>query len=136
MFFKIILSLCKNLATTLKYMFKKKVTINYPKEKVKISDKFRGQHKLCIYDDGTERCIACKLCEAVCPAQAITITSAENAKGERRTIRYDIDNTKCIFCGLCEEACPVDAIIETKNDSFAEFEKEKLMYSKEKLMSN
>ena len=100
-------------ALTLKYFFKPKVTINYPFEKAPLSPRFRGEHALRRYPNGEERCIACKLCEAVCPAQAITIESEPRADGSRRTTRYDIDLTKCIFCGFCEEACPVDSIVET-----------------------
>ena len=99
---------------TLKYFFKPKATINYPYEKNPISPRFRGEHALRRYPNGEERCIACKLCEAVCPALAITIDSAPRAEdGQRRTTRYDIDLFKCIFCGFCEESCPVDSIVET-----------------------
>jgi len=98
---------------TLKYFFKAKATINYPFEKNPLSPRFRGEHVLRRYPNGEERCIACKLCEAVCPALAITIESDQRDDGTRRTTRYDIDLTKCIFCGFCEEACPVDAIVET-----------------------
>src|SRR6056300_1531154 len=98
---------------TLKYMFKPKVTINYPYEKGPLSPRFRGEHALRRYANGEERCIACKLCEAVCPAQAITIEASERADGSRKTTRYDIDLFKCIYCGFCEEACPVDSIVET-----------------------
>ena len=98
---------------TLKYFFRPKATINYPYEKNPISPRFRGEHALRRYPNGEERCIACKLCEAVCPALAITIESDVRADGSRRTNRYDIDLTKCIFCGFCEESCPVDSIVET-----------------------
>ena len=98
---------------TLKYMFKPKYTVNYPFEKFPQSARFRGLHALRRYPNGEERCIACKLCEAVCPAMAITIESDVRADGTRRTTRYDIDLTKCIFCGFCEESCPVDSIVET-----------------------
>ena len=98
---------------TLKYFFKPKATINYPYEKVPQSPRFRGEHALRRYPNGEERCIACKLCEAVCPAQAITIEAEPREDGSRRTTRYDIDLTKCIFCGFCEESCPVDSIVET-----------------------
>ena len=101
------------LLIAIKELFKSKKTINYPFEKGKISPRFRGEHALRRYSDGEERCIACKLCEAVCPAQAITIESAAREDGSRKTTRYDIDMMKCIYCGLCEEACPVDAIVET-----------------------
>ena len=100
-------------ALTLKYFFKPKATINYPFEKNPLSPRFRGEHALRRYPNGEERCIACKLCEAVCPATAITIESDVRADGSRRTTRYDIDLTKCIFCGFCEESCPVDSIVET-----------------------
>jgi NADH-quinone oxidoreductase subunit I len=98
---------------TLKYFFKPKATINYPYEKAPQSPRFRGEHALRRYPNGEERCIACKLCEAICPALAITIESDQRADGTRRTTRYDIDLTKCIFCGFCEESCPVDSIVET-----------------------
>ena len=98
---------------TLKYFFKPKATINYPFEKNPLSPRFRGEHALRRYPNGEERCIACKLCEAVCPAQAITIEAEPRDDGSRRTTRYDIDMTKCIYCGFCQEACPVDAIVES-----------------------
>ena len=104
---------------TLKYMFKKKYTINYPYEKGPISPRFRGEHALRRYPNGEERCIACKLCEAICPAQAITIEAEERSDGSRRTTKYDIDMMKCIYCGLCQEACPVDAIVEGPNFEFS-----------------
>ena len=103
----------KGLWLTLKYMFKPKYTVNYPFEKFPQSPRFRGLHALRRYPNGEERCIACKLCEAICPAQAITIEAEPRADGSRRTTRYDIDMVKCIYCGLCQEACPVDSIVET-----------------------
>src|SRR6185369_1552731 len=99
---------------TLRYMFKPKVTVNYPYERSPLSPRFRGEHALRRYPNGEERCIACKLCEAVCPALAITIEAEPRDDGSRRTTRYDIDMTKCIFCGFCEESCPVDSIVETR----------------------
>eukprot|EP00544_Gedaniella_sp_CCMP2646_P014075 CAMPEP_0202480314 /NCGR_PEP_ID=MMETSP1361-20130828/353_1 /ASSEMBLY_ACC=CAM_ASM_000849 /TAXON_ID=210615 /ORGANISM="Staurosira complex sp., Strain CCMP2646" /LENGTH=214 /DNA_ID=CAMNT_0049107737 /DNA_START=11 /DNA_END=655 /DNA_ORIENTATION=- len=115
---------------------KPKVTINYPYEKGYLSPRFRGEHALRRYPSGDERCIACKLCEAACPAQAITIDAEEREDGARRTTRYDIDMTKCIYCGYCQEACPVDAIVETQNFEFATETHEELLYDKEKLLSN
>ena len=124
------------MALTLKYFFKKKVTINYPYEKNPISPRFRGEHALRRYPNGKERCIACKLCEAICPANAITIEAKENYYGIRETTRYDIDMLKCIYCGLCQDACPVDAIVEGPNFEFATDKKESLFYNKEKLLHN
>jgi NADH-quinone oxidoreductase subunit I len=105
--------LLKGMNVTGRYLFKRKVTIQYPEEKTPMSPRFRGLHALRRYENGEERCIACKLCEAVCPALAITIDSEQREDGTRRTTRYDIDLFKCIFCGFCEEACPVDSIVET-----------------------
>ncbi len=121
---------------TLRYFFKKKVTINYPYEKGPLSPRFRGEHALRRYPNGEERCIACKLCEAICPAQAITIEAEERDDGSRRTTKYDIDMIKCIYCGLCQEACPVDAIVESPNFEFATETREELYYNKEKLLAN
>jgi NADH-quinone oxidoreductase subunit I len=128
--------LVKGFAKTFRYMFKRKVTLNYPYERGPLSPRFRGEHALRRYPDGEERCIACKLCEAICPAQAITIESEPRADGSRRTTRYDIDMTKCIYCGFCEEACPVDAIVEGPNDAFAAETRAELFYTKEKLLAN
>ena len=121
---------------TLKYMFQPKLTINYPHDKGPLSPRFRGEHALRRYPSGEERCIACKLCEAVCPAQAITIEAEPRDDGSRRTTRYDIDMSKCIYCGLCQESCPVDAIVEGPNFEFATETREELMYTKEKLLEN
>ena len=124
------------MALTLRYMFKPKATINYPYEKASLSPRFRGEHALRRYPNGEERCIACKLCEAICPAEAITIEAEPRDDGSRRTTRYDIDMTKCIYCGLCEEACPVDAIVEGPNYEYATETREELLYDKEKLLAN
>lgn len=124
------------LALTFSYMFKRRVTVNYPYEKGPLSPRFRGQHVLRRYPDGEERCIACRLCEAVCPAQAITIESEPRDDGSRRTTRYDIDMTKCIYCGLCQEACPVEAIVEGPNFEYGTETREELYYTKEKLLDN
>ena len=122
---------------TLKYFFfQPSVTLNYPYEKGPLSARFRGEHALRRYANGEERCIACKLCEAICPAQAITIEADVREDGSRRTTKYDIDMTKCIYCGYCEEACPVDAIVEGPNFEFATYTREELFYDKDKLLSN
>ncbi|KAF8915359.1 hypothetical protein CPB85DRAFT_1375072 [Mucidula mucida] len=116
--------------------FRPPYTIMYPFEKGPLSPRFRGEHALRRYPSGEERCIACKLCEAICPAQAITIESETRMDGSRRTTKYDIDMTKCIYCGFCQEACPVDAIVETQNQEFATETREELLYNKEKLLMN
>merc|ERR1712242_250919 len=117
-------------------IFREPATINYPFEKGPLSPRFRGEHALRRYASGEERCIACKLCEAICPAQAITIEAEERADGARRTTRYDIDMTKCIYCGFCQEACPVDAIVEGPNYEYSTFLHEELLYDKAKLIEN
>ena len=131
-----LIEILSGMMLTLKHFFKRKVTINYPFEKGYLSPRFRGEHALRRYESGEERCIACKLCEAVCPAQAITIESTERDDGSRKTTRYDIDMLKCIYCGLCEESCPVDAIVQGPNFEFATETREELYYNKEKLLDN
>ena len=124
-------------ALALRYFFSRKSTLNYPFEKGPLSPRFRGEHALRRYPNGEERCIACKLCEAICPAQAITIEAGPRRNdGTRRTVRYDIDMVKCIYCGLCQEACPVDAIVEGPNFEFATETREELYYDKERLLAN
>src|SRR6202034_3141106 len=125
----------QGLFMTLRYMFKPKVTINYPFEKGPLSPRFRGEHALRRYANGEERCIACKLCEAVCPALAITIDSDVAADGTRRTTRYDIDLFKCIYCGFCEEACPVDAIVETRIHEYHMEHRGENIMNKDKLLA-
>jgi NADH-quinone oxidoreductase subunit I len=128
--------LVSGMALTLRYFFRPKATINYPHEKTPLSPRFKGEHALRRYPNGEERCIACKLCEAVCPAQAITIEAEPREDGSRRTTRYDIDMVKCIYCGMCEEACPVDAIVEGPNMEFSTESREELLYDKARLLSN
>jgi NADH-quinone oxidoreductase subunit I len=132
----LLIELVKGFTLTFKYIFRPKVTVNYPFEKGPISVRFRGEHALRRYANGEERCIACKLCEAVCPAQAITIEAEPREDGSRRTTRYDIDMMKCIYCGLCQEACPVDAIVEGSNFEYATETREELYYNKQKLLDN
>jgi len=127
--------LLKGMALTGRYMFARKVTVQFPEEKTPQSPRFRGLHALRRYPNGEERCIACKLCEAVCPALAITIESEQRADGSRRTTRYDIDLTKCIFCGFCEESCPVDSIVETRILEYHGEVRGDLHYTKEMLLA-
>lgn len=130
-----LLELIKGLALTGKYMFARKITIQFPEERTPLSPRFRGLHALRRYENGEERCIACKLCEAVCPAMAITIESTVRADGSRRTSRYDIDLTKCIFCGFCEESCPVDSIVETQIFEYHGEKRGDLYFTKEMLLA-
>ncbi|MBI3149034.1 MAG: NADH-quinone oxidoreductase subunit NuoI [Betaproteobacteria bacterium] len=131
----LLIELWQGLMVTGRHLFVRKITVQYPEEKTPQSNRFRGLHALRRYPNGEERCIACKLCEAVCPAMAITIESAERADGTRRTTRYDIDLTKCIFCGFCEEACPVDAIVETRVLEYHGEKRGDLYYTKEMLLA-
>lgn len=126
--------LLKGLSVTLRYLFSRKITVQYPEERAPMSPRFRGLHAQRRYANGEERCIACKLCEAVCPALAITIDVAEREDGSRRTTRYDIDLFKCIYCGFCEEACPVDAIVETHIYEYHFEEKGAQIMTKDKLL--
>ena len=128
--------LLKGMAVTGRYFFAPKKTLNYPFERSPLSPRFRGEHALRRYPSGEERCIACKLCEAICPALAITIEAEPREDGSRRTTRYDIDMTKCIYCGLCQEACPVDAIVEGPNLDFSVETREELYYDKARLLAN
>ncbi|NJM32026.1 MAG: NADH-quinone oxidoreductase subunit NuoI [Limnobacter sp.] len=131
----LLLEMLKGMGVTMKYMFKPKITVLYPMEKTPQSPRFRGLHALRRYPNGEERCIACKLCEAVCPAVAITIESDQRADGTRRTTRYDIDLTKCIFCGFCEESCPVDSIVETHVHEYLGEKRGDLYFTKEMLLA-
>jgi NADH-quinone oxidoreductase subunit I len=136
-FFKtfLLLELVKGLAVTGRHLFARKITIQFPEEKTPASPRFRGLHALRRYPNGEERCIGCKLCEAVCPALAITIETAERGDGTRRTTRYDIDLTKCIFCGFCEESCPVDSIVETHILEYHGEKRGDLYYTKPMLLA-
>lgn len=136
-FFKTFLlwELIQGLLVTGRYFFAPKITVQYPEEKTPLSPRFRGLHAQRRYPNGEERCIACKLCEAVCPAMAINIESAPREDGSRRTTRYDIDLTKCIFCGFCEEACPVDAIVETSIFEYHGESRGDLYYTKKMLLA-
>ena len=136
-FFKtfLLVELAKGLALTGRHLFARKITIQFPEEKTPVSPRFRGLHALRRYPNGEERCIGCKLCEAVCPALAITIETAERADNTRRTTRYDIDLTKCIFCGFCEESCPVDSIVETHILEYHGEKRGDLYYTKEMLLA-
>ena len=127
--------LLQGMSVTGRYFFARKITVQYPEEKTPQSVRFRGLHALRRYPNGEERCIACKLCEAACPALAITIESAPRADGSRRTTRYDIEMTKCIYCGYCEEACPVDAIVLTHIDNYHGESRQDLLYTKEMLLA-
>lgn len=128
--------LLKGMSVTGKYFFARKITVQYPEEKTPQSFRFRGLHALRRYPNGEERCIACKLCEAICPAMAITIEAEPRDDGSRRTTRYDIDLTKCIFCGFCEEACPVDAVVETRVFEYHGEKRGDLYYTKQMLLAN
>jgi len=136
-FFKsfLLFELLQGMKVTGRYLFAPKITVHFPEEKTPQSPRFRGLHALRRYPNGEERCIACKLCEAVCPAMAITIESDQREDGTRRTTRYDIDMIKCIFCGFCEEACPVDAIVETRVLEYHGETRGDLTYTKEMLLA-
>jgi NADH-quinone oxidoreductase subunit I len=124
------------LQVTGRYLFARKITVQFPEERTPLSPRFRGLHALRRYPNGEERCIACKLCEAVCPALAITIESEQRSDGTRRTTRYDIDLFKCIYCGFCEEACPVDAIVETRTFDYHFEKRGEHIMTKEKLLAH
>lgn len=131
----LLLELIRGLAVTGRHIFARKITVQYPEEKTPLSHRFRGLHALRRYPNGEERCIACKLCEAVCPALAITIESEQRADGTRRTTSYTIDLTKCIFCGFCEESCPVDSIVETRIFEYHGEQRGDLLMTKDKLLA-
>ncbi|MFZ9111139.1 MAG: NADH-quinone oxidoreductase subunit NuoI [Burkholderiaceae bacterium] len=130
-----LVEMLKGLSVTGRNLFARKITIQYPEEKTPMSPRFRGLHALRRYPNGEERCIACKLCEAVCPAKAITIESEQREDGTRRTTRYDIDLTKCIFCGFCEESCPVDSIVETNIHEYHGEKRGDLYFTKDMLLA-
>jgi NADH-quinone oxidoreductase subunit I len=136
-FFKslLLIELLQGMAVTGRYLFARKITVRFPEERTPMSPRFRGLHALRRYPNGEERCIACKLCEAVCPAMAIQIDMEERADGTRRTTRYDIDLTKCIFCGYCEESCPVDSIVETRVFDYHGEKRGDLYYTKQMLLA-
>lgn len=136
-FFKslLLIELLQGMAVTGRYLFARKITVQFPEERTPLSPRFRGLHALRRYPNGEERCIACKLCEAVCPAMAIQIDMEERADGTRRTTRYDIDLTKCIFCGFCEESCPVDSIVETRVFDYHGDKRGDLYYTKQMLLA-
>lgn len=131
----LLIELIRGMMLTGRQLFARKITIRYPEERTPQSPRFRGLHALRRYPNGEERCIACKLCEAVCPALAITIESTQRADGTRRTTRFDIDLTKCIFCGFCEESCPVDSIVETRVFDYHGEKRGDLLYTKEMLLA-
>jgi len=131
----LLLELMQGLGVTFRYMFAPKITVQYPEERTPLSPRFRGLHALRRYPNGEERCIGCKLCEAVCPAMAINIETQERADGTRRTTRYDIDLAKCIFCGFCEESCPVDSIVETRILEYHGEKRSDLLMTKEMLLA-
>jgi len=131
----LLVELVKGMMLTGRHLFRRKITVQYPEEKTPLSPRFRGLHALRRYPNGEERCIACKLCEAVCPALAITIESEQRADGTRRTTRYDIDLTKCIYCGFCEESCPVDSIVETNLFEYHGERRGDLIYTKPMLLA-
>lgn len=131
----LLIELFKGMFLTGRYAFRDKITLQYPEEKTPLSPRFRGLHALRRYENGEERCIACKLCEAICPAQAILIEFEQDKSGARRTTRYDIDLTKCIFCGFCEESCPVDSIVETHIFEYHGEKRGDLYFTKEVLLA-